>query len=150
MLLLPPHHQSMLDLALLVCLWRRAAQGILSAESYFFMKSDRLSPKPEEGAEPFFWSSNACSPALRFFALFLLLALADDLLGSAVTCHGFFSPAALPSSVVCLALEIRLGPSKVSLVFLEQLPQVMTFDMPPGLARASEGSGGGAEAAEAC
>lgn len=41
------------------------------------MKSDKLSPNPEDGVEPCLWSSRACRPALRFLALFLLLALAD-------------------------------------------------------------------------
>lgn len=41
---------------------------------HFFMKSDRLSPSPVLAAP--LWLSSACRPALRFFARFLLLALA--------------------------------------------------------------------------
>lgn len=117
-------------------------------ESHFFIKSDRLSPKPEEGqdkdAEPCFWSSKACSPALRFFALFLLLALADDLTGSAATC-GLPRPAILLCCVVLLAREMRWGPCTLTLVFPKQLPHVTTFDMPPGMARVCAD---GAEAGE--
>lgn len=94
------------------------------------MKSDRLSPNPDEEAEPCFWSSKACSPALRFLALFLLFALAK-FTGSPAVC----GPFSLVRCELFCDLEIRLGPSTLMTVFVEHFPQRMTFDTPFGMAR---------------
>lgn len=106
-------------------------------ESYhFFMKSDRLSPRPEEALElcPDRWPSRACRPALRFFARFLLLAFADSLAGSVDDAAGRFSSGTFCCSrllLLLLALALRgLGEGSCSLVSLLHLPQVKTLDIP--------------------
>ena len=102
---------------------------------YFFMKSERLSPRPEEALElcPDLWSSSACRPALRFLARFLLLAFADSLSGSAgAAAAGRFSGSTFCwSTVLLLRLALRgLGAGSCNLVYLLHLPQVKTFDIP--------------------
>lgn len=105
---------------------------------YFFMKSDRLSPKPEEALElcPDFWSSSACRPALRFLARFLLLALADSLAGSvgaaaAAAAERFSGSTFCWSTFLLLPLALRgLGAGSCTLVYLLHLPHVKTLDVP--------------------
>lgn len=100
---------------------------------YFFMKSDRLSPRPEEALElcPDLWSSRACRPALRFLARFLLLALADSLAGSVVAAGRFSCDATFCWPIILLlplALS-GLGAGSCSLVYLLHLPQVKALDV---------------------
>lgn len=111
------------------------------------MKSDRLSPRPEEGLEPCpdLWSSRACRPALRFFARFLLLALADSLAGSVGAAGRCSVGAFCCSTLLRLPLALRgLGAGSCNVVYLLQLPHVKTLDMPGLCEEEGAAAGGGA------
>lgn len=98
---------------------------------HFFMKSARLS----ELDAPFCWpASRACSPAFRFLARFLLLALADGFLEASVLVSVFIGVDAADCDwlldLLILAFAAGTVGSRLMRVDLWQRPQRMTLRDP--------------------